>query len=312
MSLDLFTESAAENGHQPTGLEPGIYDGLPADTYHADDVCPEPTLSASIAALMCSRSPRHAWTDHPRLNPNYTPQARPAFDLGTTVHALLLNGEQACRVIDAPDWRTKDAKAERDQARAEGHIPLLAKDWARVQDMAAAVQAQLPAWEADPPLLTDGRPEQTLIWREAGVTCRARLDWLRDDRLAVDDVKSTAASAHPQDWQRRMWDMGSDVQVAMYIRGVKALAGTEPLFRFVVCENTPPYAVSVVSLAPSALALANEKVGWAIAKWRDCLQSGEWPAYGTRVAHVELSPYEEARWAEARFIEEQAREEAPA
>jgi hypothetical protein len=48
-------------------LTAGIHDTTAVD-YHADP-CPEPSLSAHIAALLCARSPRHAWAAHPKLNP---------------------------------------------------------------------------------------------------------------------------------------------------------------------------------------------------------------------------------------------------
>lgn len=280
-------------------LAPGIHT-IPAEDYHRDPTS-DPSLSASIAALMCNRSPRHAWTAHPRLNSAHVPTEQANFDLGTTAHALLLQGLDVATVIDATDWRTKAAKDARDEARANGHIPLLVDQWVRVRDMVAAVRDQLATVDAQPPLLTDGRPEQTLIWTEPnGITCRARLDWLRDDYTAVDDFKSTAASAHPRDWARRLWDQGADVQCAMYRRGVQVLTGTEPEFRFVIAETTPPYALSVVSLDPSALALAEEKLDWAIAKWADCLASGDWPAYPSSVEPIEMSGWAEERWVMAR------------
>jgi hypothetical protein len=47
---------------------------------------------------------------------------------------------------------------------------------------------------------------------------------------------------------------------AWYLRGLKAVTGAEAEFRFVVCETRPPYAVSVVGLAPEVLQLAEKKV----------------------------------------------------
>jgi hypothetical protein len=282
---------------------------IDAERYHADP-CAEPSLSASIATLMCNRSPRHAWTAHPRLNPAFERTEEAKFDVGTTAHALLLNGVDVCRVINAADWRTNAAKEARDQARAEGLIPMLVGQWERVRDMVAHVRVQLEELDAAPPLLTDGKPEQTLVWQDEGVACRARLDWLRDDHAAIDDLKTTGRSADPADWTRRLlWDIGADVQAAFYMRGLKALTGVDAPFRWVVVENTPPYAVSVISLAPSALAHANEKVEWALAKWRECLATDAWPAYSPQVAYAELSPFEEARWTEARWLD---REETPA
>ena len=284
-------------------LPAGIHD-ITAAAYHADP-CADPSLSASVAHLLCSRSPRHAWAAHPRLNPDFERTERAMFDIGTVAHSALLLGEASCYVVDAPNWQTKAAKEERDRARELGLTPLLTHQAEEINAMVAAVRPQLEAFDADPPLLTDGKPEQTLIWEEDGVTLRARADWLRDDFSAIDDLKTTSGSGHPQDWtHRRLWDIGADIQAAFYMRGLRALAGTEPEFRFCVVESSPPYAVSVIGLAPSALELANEKVDHAIAKWRECMERDEWPAYMGRVAYAETPAWQEAQWMEARFQEQ--------
>ena len=291
-------------GKKSTGRlrRPGVYD-LPAERYHSDP-CEQPSLSASIARLMCARSPRHAWWAHPRLNPDFKHVDEQKFDVGTAAHELLLKGETICHVVEADSWRTAVAKEVRAKAREEGLVPLLTHQWAEVEAMIAAVRPQLAEYGAVPSLLTDGKPEQTLIWKEDGVTCRAMLDWLRDDRAAIDDLKTTSGSARPHDWTRRMYDFGADIQVAFYLRGLKALTGEDAEFRFVVVECAPPYAVSVVSLAPSALELAREKVTWAIATWRQCLETGRWPSYATEVAHVDAPPWEVERWIDAHYEEE--------
>ena len=67
--------------------KPGVYD-LPMAEYHADP-CPEPSLSSSIIRLLCSASPLHAWTAHPRLNAAYVAEESDRFDVGTAAHALL-------------------------------------------------------------------------------------------------------------------------------------------------------------------------------------------------------------------------------
>lgn len=286
-------------------LDAGIHD-ITADAYHADP-CDEPSLSASVAHLLCARSPRHAWAAHPRLNPDFVRTESTTYDIGTVAHAALLLGEASCYVVDAPNWKTNDAKEQRDRAREIGLTPLLACQWDDVEALVAGARSQLEAFDADPPLLNAGKPERTLIWEEDGVTLRARADWLRDDFAAFDDLKTTSGSAHPQDWTRvRLWDIGADIQAAFYMRGLKALTGVEPQFRFCVVESTPPYAVSVIGLAPSALDLANEKVTYAIDRWRECMASGDWPAYMSRVAYAESPAWQEAQWMEARFHEQEA------
>ncbi len=279
---------------------------MPADAYHADPA-ERPSLSASIAHVLCTSSPAHARAAHPKLNPAFERQDEQHFDIGTAAHALLLEGDAGVAVIDAPDWRTNAAKEARDEARAAGRTPLLAKHWDAVQAMTDATDLQLNAIDVDPPLFAvPGKSEQTLIWEEPnGVVCRSRVDWLRDDFTAIDDFKTTSRSANPEQWSRSLFSFGGDVQVAFYLRGLRAVTGKDAAFRFVVQETFAPYALAVFQLGPDALTLAEAKVEYAIAKWAQCLERDEWPAYPQRVCHIEMPAYEEMRW-----MEREGREEA--
>jgi hypothetical protein len=170
---------------------------LAAADYHADLTKDVPTLSSSIANLLINRSPLHAWTAHPRLNPNFVPVDDSKYDVGTVAHSLLLEGTANVDVCDFADWRTKDAREARDISRANGRTPLLAHQFEEVMGMCNAVAAQLQAFDVDPIPLTAGKPEQTMVWQDAqtGVWCRARIDWLHDDLSAIDDLKTTTRSA---------------------------------------------------------------------------------------------------------------------
>src|SRR3990167_1259095 len=92
----------------------GIVDGLPIADY-IKDPAPQPSLSASLAHVLLTRSPKHAWLAHPRLNPAWEPDESEARqDIGTIVHALLLEGDASrVVVIEAEDYRTKAAKEAR-------------------------------------------------------------------------------------------------------------------------------------------------------------------------------------------------------
>lgn len=271
---------------------------IPAADYHADKIDDQPSLSASIAKILLSSSPRHAWTQHPRLNPNFARHDDEKFDLGNVVHALLLEGKDAVEVCAFDSWRSNDAKAQAADARAAGRIPLLAKHALEVAEMVSAVKEQLPSFQADPPILTNGKPEQTIVWTEDGVTCRALIDWLHDDYSAIDDVKTTRASAEAEAWTRTLYGMQADVQVAFNKRAVKAATGIDPEFRFVVVEVAPPYEMSLVSLSPSALALANDRMDKALAIWKRCLATNTWPGYDRRIHYVDMPGYLEYSWME--------------
>lgn len=284
--------------------KPGLYDNISAADYHAD-CCPEPSLSSSIARELLSSSPAHAWFKSPRLNPAYEPEHKQVFDVGTAAHALLLEGEAGCVIIEAKDFKTQAARDQRDAAWAEHRVPLLAHRWQDVQDMVDAARRQLAKHEAKPEPFTDGKPEQTLIWREDnGVWCRARLDWLHTDRRLIGDYKTTGVTANPDVWARRtLYGSGYDVQNAFYARGIKELFGISAAFYFVVQETFRPFALSVVALEPEPLALAEQKVAHAIARWGECLTSGSFPGYPLRTCWASLPPWEETQW-----LERQARD----
>lgn len=278
-------------------LTDGVYD-IPAEDYHADP-CPAPSLSSSIAKIILTRTPRHAWQAHPRLNPAFEPDTDDKFDLGSAAHALMLGDPRKFAVIDAADWRTKEAKSARDAARADGKIPLLAEQWTRVQSMVAAGLEHLSQHADAASAFTNGKPEQTLIWREGDIWCRARLDWLPDTGPIFDDYKSTEQSADPDAWSRILFNLGFDIQAAFYRRGIRALKlHDNPIFRFIVQETGDPFALSAISLTPSATDLADRKAAEAITRWQICLQHDRWPAWPPHTCYIDAPAWQESAFME--------------
>lgn len=275
----------------------GLVLGLSADDYHADLVDPDrPTLSSSIAQILCDRSPAHARAAHPRLATTPVVVEAKHYDVGSAVHSLLLEPETAlvCRV-EAKDWKTKAAQEARVAARELGLIPLLDRDADKVEACVAAIRPQLEAFNAAPAFLA-GQIERTLVWERDGVLCRARPDSLLPD--AVDDLK-TATSALPRKWTRTISDHGYDLQAAMYLDGVEAVLGTRSVqWRWVVVEPYPPFAVTVVVPGADVLEVGRAKFLYALKWWRKCLDSGVWPAYPAEIVEADLPPWAD----EARFL----------
>jgi hypothetical protein len=283
-------------------VKPGIYT-IPADEYHRDPT-PEPSLSASIAHLLVKKTPAHARWAHPRLNPDYERTEKAIFDLGNMAHAVLLeNTYERIVVVEADSWRTKLAQEERDEARDRGFTPVLRKDYDRLTLAIDAIRKQIStrnlSTDYDPPLFSNGGAEQTIVWQERGVWCRALVDWLRGDFRAIDDLKTTSASANPVLWSKRTLEqIGADVQFAFYRRGVKALTGKTPAFRWVIAEIDPPFPISVVSLDTSWVDLADLKVDRAIERWRQCIETDTWPGYPESIYYAEPPA-----WVEYDFLE---------
>ena len=103
-------------------LGPGIH-RVASETYHADLLRPEPTLSSSLARVVLNRSPLHAWTAHPRMNPAYEPTERKTFDIGRAAHRAVLGagGDYAAypesTLASNGAASTKEAKAWAEEIR---------------------------------------------------------------------------------------------------------------------------------------------------------------------------------------------------
>lgn len=266
-------------------MTPGLLN-LPAAAYHADP-CPTPSLSSGIARRLINLSPLHAWHAHPKLNPAYAPENSTMMDAGSVAHEMLLGGESRIVVVQADDWRTKAAKEQRDDAWANGGIPVLAHKMDEIAAMVASARAYVAASEIAG-VFDDGDAELSGVWQEGETWCRMRPDWLTKDRAVIIDYKTGAGSAEPFGWSAQMMRMGYEMQAAWYVRGLQAIEpAAHPDFIFLVQENEPPYACSLIAAAPAMMDLANRKIEFALTLWRDCLAKNKWDGYPSRVAWAE-------------------------
>src|ERR1700677_1732534 len=245
-------------------LEQGIFN-LSAEAYHADP-CPTASLSSSIANILLDQSPAHAWMAHPRLNVNYERQEKSRFDLGSAAHMMLLERREDRIVrVQAPDWRTKAAKEQRDAAQANGQYAVLEHQYNDIVAMCATAQDYLVDTElAD--ILATGDAEQSVIWQEDKLWYRCRPDLMSKDRRICLDYKSTASAA-PDFIIRQIGRMGYDLQAEPYSRGIMVVTGICPTFVFLFQEITKPYACSLVALSNAYRELGKSKVGRAITLW---------------------------------------------
>jgi hypothetical protein len=226
-----------------TNLSPGIHKGIPSQQYHADDLGDLPTLSASVANTLIEQSPAHARIKHPRLNPDFEPENKAVFDLGSAAHNVVLRQDswrEEIEVIDASDWRKKDAREARDKAHEDGRIPLLAEQYESVNAMVSALEANRYTNR----VFTDGTPEVTLIWQDekTGVMCRCRPDWMPNHVNHPWPDYKTTTDIRPEIWDRRFcMDHGGLLRAAFYEAGINACCDVDkPQLYYVVQEVSPP------------------------------------------------------------------------
>jgi hypothetical protein len=275
-------------------LPVGIHYDIPPELYYADP-CDTPSLSASIAHLLASKSPYHAWLAHPRFGRRSKSPTR-AMDLGSICHALLLGTGKEYVVIAAPegepefeDFKKKAARELRDAARASGKIPLLPKQLRDAVAVADSIKPQLK----EHGVTLSGASEVTVVWEERAddgtiVRCRGMLDHLTEEEFLIDDLK-IVNSAHPKACQSHLVGFGGDVQSAAYVSAIEKLrprlAGRLE-FRFSFCEVSTGV-VTPVSRAGSMRELGAMRWRRAVNTWARCLRTNEWPAYVRGLTAVE-------------------------
>lgn len=297
-------------------LAPGLHYSLPMADYVADP-CAEPSLSASTVRLIVEKSPLAAWRAHPRLGGEPRDDSSVA-DIGSAAHSMVLEGADIIQVVAKVEkadgeeivptaWATKDAKAARKKIRSEGRIPLLPHE---AQPVYAMAKAAGKAIEAE---VGKGSPEVSIVWRESnGIWCRARADWLPDDRKrAAVNYKTTKASAEPNEFIRRtLFSSWYDVQAAFYLRGLAAVGEARPEYKFLVQEQDPPHDYSWIGLETGceALDIAGKMVAKAIKLWGECLESGKWPGYRKHTHYADPPAWRAIQFEDSELAETMARE----
>jgi hypothetical protein len=149
----------------------GIYFGLNADEYHAD----EALGSTDVKGL-------HKWWDWQweRLR-GEEPEETASTRFGTLVHKMLLEGEAAffrdvhIRPEQWADYRTKAAREWRDERMAAGQPITDQRELERV----LAAREKLLQDERCADAFRDGVSEVSIFWTEDGVRCKARFDRLK-------------------------------------------------------------------------------------------------------------------------------------
>lgn len=249
--------------------------------YHHDEASPVPTLSHSIAHIMVTQSPAHAWLAHPRLGGKRREMTDAMLE-GAILHKLLLNAGPEIRVINADNYKTKVAQADRIVALAEGFLPILAGKYEQL--MYAAHRLRSNCFYADFPLT--GRSEVAIEWEVDDVLCRCKIDHLKDDEpdcVHIYDIKK-CHSCNPDAIMHTAYKYGWDIQDAAYTEAVHVLTGRAGVrMTFLCCETVEPYSVVPITLDRHFKRIGMQRWTRACHNWEQCLLTDKWPGYQATV-----------------------------
>lgn len=281
---------------------PGLY-RMPAAVYHADP-CPEPSLSSSVAKILVAQSAQHAFVAHPRLGGTVeeSDPTRPK-EIGTAVHKLILGHGRDLVVVEADDWKKADARAERTAAYIRGDAPILRPDLDKAEALAGRIRSQI-VQIPDCGGFADADTELVAIARDrSGSWYRIMMDAFehRLGSAVIYDVKTSDQSAAPQDIGRRIEGMAMEVQAAFYTHVIGLLwpqLGGRITFRWIFGENDPPNAVTVAQADGPGLEIGRRKIALALHRWREGMQTGNWPGYPGAIIRADYPEWAVKRWLE--------------
>jgi hypothetical protein len=238
-------------------------------TYHA-----RPELSSTQARQILDSPARYKWAL------GQPARTSDAFDIGHAVHAKVLGVGASVAVLDFDNYLTKAAKEARDEARAQGMTPLLAKD---ARTVAAMTEAVLAHTEARTLFEQPGHAEASVFATcdETLIDMRARFDYLPElsitDPIAV-DLKTTGTKANVREFGKSVSTYGYHVQQGHYLDALALATGRHDIaMRFVVVEKAAPHFVAVHELDSLYAAIGHDSAREARRILRECLDTNYWP-----------------------------------
>lgn len=274
----------------------GFYTDVSADRYHADLLAPKPSLSSSIAKVLIDKTPLHAWTAHPRLNPAFEPRENDKFNLGTVAHEIVLGKGGGFIPLDFDNWMTKASKEAKQAVYDSGKTPLLQKDFEAAQAMASAVSGRLGSMGV---FLGKNKNECVFIWQEGDVWLRSMIDSFDPERHAIYDLKTTKAGLSDDALARTIVNLSYEVSAAFYMRGAETVFPDmkgKMRFYWIFVEVDPPHELRIIEADITELGIGAKKVEHAIGVWSECMSKDKWPGYPPFVTRLKYPSWAEEQW----------------
>jgi hypothetical protein len=283
--------------------KPGIYRDIDVADYHRDP-CERPSFSQSIGKILIDQSPWHAKCAHPRLTPvepgdEETEKYVKAQVIGDAAHKLMIGRGKDLLFAQFENWKTKAAQEFRDKAIERGQLPVLHAHLDQAHAITLAAKLQLASHEENDCFRAPGAGEVALIWQEGPIWFRCLVDYLHDDLLIADDMKTSGMSMAPHVLGVRAADAGWDIQAAMIERGLDVLdpknAGRRK-FRFIAQEQDPPHALNVMVMTKPWMTMGHKRLQHAIDIWNTCVTLDKWPGYPPYALRLEYPGFKESQW----------------
>jgi hypothetical protein len=281
---------------------PGVYQ-VPPDVYHS-----WPYASSSTLRKLIKGTPAHVrWAmDNP-------PAATTAMDLGSCIHAAVLEPDRVHEVFLVADRCCAITKSTGERCRndgtvyigeqwycgVKGHAPSgessaggkIILDVANAEKVRGAAQALTSRPMVAAMLAARKATEMSIVWKddETGVLCKARCDGLVElgGQMLLLDVKTTS-DANPTEFQWSIHNFGYHQQMAWYIAGLAKIGIQVESAIILAMETKGPYLSAQYRIREEALEIGHREMERALGDYATCIRDGVWPGYPDEVVDLTL------------------------
>jgi len=241
-----------------------------------DDYHRHPGYSSSDVKDVASSTLAH-WKNRVRKESH-------AFDLGSAVHAILLQPELNLVVEGTETRRGKDWTSMKEAADFAGKILLPKKEYQLAEQMAQAALFTPHVAE----LITDkhATKEASYFVREPvyNLDLKCRPDGLLSHKNLVFDIK-TCQDASPKGFAKAVRDYSYDVQASFYKFCLELYGHTVDRFLFICIEKQNPFIVQVHELSGEYLDHAKRRMMDTLKIMKEADMTGDyttgWPEVNT-------------------------------
>lgn len=234
---------------------------------------------------------------HQFVDGNYQSKETTSLSVGSAVHTIALEPEkwdaEYYILPENYDGRTTAGKTMKAEADESGKTVLKYQEVQNIYGMADAIKKHPLALGL---LESAGHVESSIFWEQDDVKFKCRPDLMRNDGLIVD--LKTCRTANPRMFARDAWNFKYHLSVALTCRGYEALYGKPPEeYVFMCIESEAPYIISCfTSFQPtewseSVLSIGNRQLDFLIEEYKECRDTGVWPAYQDTIMPLSLPSY---------------------
>lgn len=268
--------------------EPGVYSGIPIETYHSAVICaPEMKISSSGLKRIFNDSPAHYWDQSPynaKREVAEDAEVSKSITRGRAAHAVLLGSEVfSDKFIIHPEhlmnpetkkmrkWHGNNTECRAWVASVpRGKTVLGLDDAEAVRAMALQIGRHPIAGQG----LLNGHVELSAFWRdkETGIWLSIRPDVIPNASGDFADLKTTRSTAY-NSMQKSLFEFGYAQQAALCAEGCGVLGLPFTSFTLAFVENKRPHCVATEMIKDETLMDGMHMNRAALRRFKHCIDT---------------------------------------